>query len=86
MKIFGSVRYSDPEYLNNQKYTRDEKSDFYSVGMLFWEISSGQIPFESDIADGSLIFAIINGKREMIVNDTPQKYSEIYTGILFLQY
>src|SRR3954451_17954612 len=81
LKTFRSVRYSDPEYLNDPKYTMDEKSDVYSVGVLFWEISSGRIPFESESADGKLTLAIIQGKRETIIDDTPQKYSEIYTGI-----
>ena len=48
--------------------------------MLFWEISSGRVPFESD-SPGVNYIAIINGKREKIVEGTPLKYVEIYTGI-----
>ena len=81
LKMFGSVRYSDPKFLKDQEYARDEKSDVYSVGMLFWEISSGRVPFESDLADVSLALAIIGGKREIIIEDTPPKYFEIYKGI-----
>ncbi len=50
--------------------------------MLFWEISSGRIPFESDTPGGSLALAIMDGKRETIIEGTPLKYVEIYTGIL----
>ena len=75
--LSNSVRYSDPECLIYHEYT----SNVYNVGMLLWEISSGRIPFESEPADGKLISSIIHGKREMIVNGTPQKYSEIYTGM-----
>ena len=83
LKTFDSVRYSDPEYLNGQKYISDEKSDIYSVGMLFWEISSGRIPFISESDNEKLSLEIIRGKREIIVDGTPPEYSGVYTGIIF---
>src|SRR5205085_1871012 len=68
--------------LNDYKYTRDERSDIYSMGVLFWEISSGRIPFElNEVNNSSLALAIISGEREIKVDDTPSKYFEIYTGI-----
>ncbi|CAG8741554.1 19599_t:CDS:2, partial [Cetraspora pellucida] len=49
------------------------------VGVLLWEISSGTIPYESEIPIGfNLLNAIIYGKRETTVKGTPQKYVEIY--------
>ena len=80
MKAFGSIRYTDPEYLNDKKHIRDEKSDIYSVGMLFWEISSGQIPFKSCSNDFKVGLLVIGGKRESLIEGTPLKYSEIYEG------
>ena len=73
-KTNSSVRYSYPE---NLKYA----SNVYSMGMLFWEISSGRIPFKSYPADGRLTSAIIHGKREVIIKGTPQEYIEIYKGM-----
>ncbi|CAB5358207.1 unnamed protein product [Rhizophagus irregularis] len=48
-KLFGMVPYVDPICFNNnqstQTYSLNEKSDVYSIGVLLWEISSGQLPF-----------------------------------------
>ena len=79
MKAFGSMRYTDPEYLNDKKHIRDERSDIYSVGILFWEISSGRIPFES-YSDIKIALLVIQGKRESLIEGTPLKFSEIYEG------
>ena len=43
----GTISYIDPKKLNDsQPYSLNEKSDVYSVGVLLWEISSGQPPFK----------------------------------------
>ena len=82
LKGLGNMKYTDPECLKDpDNYVRNMKSDVYSLGMLFWEISSGRIPFESDSLSDNYI-SIINGKREKTVEGTPLKYVDIYTGIL----
>lgn len=58
----------------------NEKCDVYSVGVLLWEISSGQPPFKNELYDASLIMRIVNGYRENIVPDTPLDYSNLYIG------
>ncbi|CAG8434538.1 5345_t:CDS:2 [Diversispora eburnea] len=46
----GMFAYSDPEYLRNPtSYKRNKPSDIYSLGVLFWEISSGRPPFDKFI-------------------------------------
>ncbi|GES97501.1 kinase-like domain-containing protein [Rhizophagus clarus] len=88
--IFGLLPYIDPQYFeeqtnNNDKnyhYKANKKSDVYSVGVLLWEISSGQKPFESYDApykQPRLILEILNGKRETPVSNTPIDYINIYT-------
>ena len=56
-KLFGIIPYVDPKRFaskrrNNNNSTQlcslNEKSDVYSVGVLLWEISSGQPPFYND--------------------------------------
>jgi hypothetical protein len=66
---------------NNQMYSLNEKSDVYSVGVLLWEISSGQPPFdaEGEQYDVSLALKISQGLRETVVPDTPDEYVKIYT-------
>ena len=60
------------------------KSDVYSIGVLFWQLSSGRRPFytENEQYDASLAMEIKNGKREVIIEDTPVKYSNLYEGNL----
>ncbi|EXX62365.1 Skt5p [Rhizophagus irregularis DAOM 197198w] len=86
-KLFGMVPYVDPKSFskrrnnNNQMFSLNEKSDVYSVGVLLWEISSGQPPFyaEGEEYDVSLILEISQGLRETVVPDTPEEYVKIYT-------
>ncbi|GBC13887.2 kinase-like domain-containing protein [Rhizophagus irregularis DAOM 181602=DAOM 197198] len=80
-KTFGSIPYIDPKRLNDQKnYKLNKKSDVYSVGVLMWQISSGYQPFASDDYDASLVLSIIiNGRREEIIDGTPDEYSKLYT-------
>ena len=87
-KLFGMIPYVDPKSFskkgNNQTqiYSLNEKSDIYSIGVLLWEISSGQPPFyaEGEQYDVSLILDISQGLRETIVPDTPEDYVKIYTS------
>ncbi|GES80260.1 kinase-like domain-containing protein [Rhizophagus clarus] len=78
-KVFGVIPYIDPKQLNNQNYKLNKKSDVYSVGVLMWQISSGRRPYCINNYDASLILLIINGKREEIIDGTPDKYSKLYT-------
>ncbi|CAB4388367.1 unnamed protein product [Rhizophagus irregularis] len=82
--IMGVLPYIDPHHFKNQtkndnKNLPSKKSDVYSVGVLLWEISSGQKPFGSNDAS-FLLFDIINGKRETPISDTPVDYVNIYTS------
>ena len=67
---------------STQIYTLSEKSDVYSVGVLLWEISSGQPPFysENEPYDLDLAIEISGGLREAPVPNTPSDYTELYTG------
>jgi serine/threonine protein kinase len=82
MKLFGVIPYIDPKSFSNQDYKLDKNSDIYSIGILFWEISSGKPPFytEGKSYDICLAINISQGLREMPIPDTPKDYVEIYTG------
>ncbi|GBC41361.2 kinase-like domain-containing protein [Rhizophagus irregularis DAOM 181602=DAOM 197198] len=80
IKIFGSIPYIDPKGLEDQQnYKLTKKSDVYSVGVLMWQISSGYQPYRNDYYDVRLAVAIVMGKREKIIEETPAEYSKLYT-------
>ncbi|PKK65208.1 kinase-like protein [Rhizophagus irregularis] len=85
-KFFGIIPYVDPKKLNGRRKNKnstqdDKKSDIYSIGVLFWEISSGKPPFytEGKQYDFELALEITQGLREKPFPNTPEEYIKIYT-------
>jgi hypothetical protein len=84
-KLFGIIPYIDPTRFGKREdninltqiFSFNEKSDVYSVGVLLWEISSGQSPFSTKEYDLDLA---MQGLREDPIPDTPDKYIKLYTG------
>jgi serine/threonine protein kinase len=64
--------------INNSK--KNEESDVYSVGVLLWEITSGQPPFYGKSYDDNLIKEILQDLREISIPDTPIDYIKLYEG------
>ncbi|CAG8620799.1 7700_t:CDS:2, partial [Diversispora eburnea] len=61
----GIYAYSDPGYIRNYiMYKRSKASDIYSLGVLFWELSSGRPPFNNKDD-----FEIL----EMVKSDNPKQ-------------
>ncbi|CAG8559071.1 5896_t:CDS:2 [Diversispora eburnea] len=76
----GVAAYTDPRYLRDQmKYKRDKSSDIYSLGVLFWELSSGRPPFHN-IPPFTIYKSVTSGEREKPVNETPRDYIDIYSS------
>ncbi|CAB4436857.1 unnamed protein product [Rhizophagus irregularis] len=73
--IYGNLPYIAPEVISGKKTTK--KSDIYSIGMLMWEISSGQPPFNCYENDYKLALNIINGMRPKVIAGTPLKYENL---------
>src|SRR2546423_5049808 len=72
------MAYIDPQCFKGNTFSRNEKSDIYALGVIFWELSSGKIPFEH--VDRYLIpFEINNGQREKAIAGTPAEYVKLYT-------
>ena len=76
---FGLIPYIDPKKFDSESYSLNKKSDVYSIGVLLWEISSGQPPFKGK-SSLSLIVQIPQGLRETPIFDTPSAYVNLYTG------
>ncbi|CAB5381687.1 unnamed protein product [Rhizophagus irregularis] len=51
---------------------------FTCIGVLLWEISSGKPPFHEENNKIGLIYDISQGRREEIIPDTPNDYSNLY--------
>ena len=80
-KMLGLIPYMDPKFLRQRaNYKFSKKSDVYSVGILMWQISSGYQPFHTENYDIKLAMDIVSGRREEIINETPDKYSDLYQG------
>ncbi|RIA97952.1 kinase-like domain-containing protein [Glomus cerebriforme] len=79
--IYGNLPYIAPEVIAGKETTF--ASDVYSIGILMWEISSGQPPFASvdsfDQVDHDYYFAmrIIYGMRPKIVSGAPLEYEKL---------
>ena len=95
LSSFDTIPYNGPEGFNNikdanssegenqieqHKYELNEKSDIYSLGVLFWELSSGNKPFANKEYDLYLAMEIAQGLRESIVEDTPEEYYNLYAS------
>ncbi|RGB41404.1 kinase-like domain-containing protein, partial [Rhizophagus diaphanus] len=80
-KFFGCVPYVDQKKFSgrNKNKKLNEKSDIYSVGVLFWELSSGQPPFATEEYDIDLAIEISQGRRKEPILNTPENYIKIYT-------
>ena len=76
------IPYVDPLVFNDAKYKLNEKSDIYSLGVILWEISSGQRPFYADGKqyDNNLAIEIAKGLREKPIPGTPNDYITLYRG------
>ncbi|CAI2161527.1 16693_t:CDS:2 [Funneliformis geosporum] len=77
---FGKTAYMEPQILADQNFEYIKASDIYSFGILMWEISSGQSPFENKFNNNQdLIIAITCYEtREISIADTPDDYEKLY--------
>ncbi|KAF9364404.1 Mitogen-activated protein kinase kinase kinase 7 [Mortierella sp. NVP85] len=79
--------YIAPERLTKNGTRFTNECDIYSLGMVFWEISSGRPPFDHLIAacsveDGTLMSLaqnIVSGRRERTVQGTDPVFEDLYT-------
>ncbi|RIB24273.1 kinase-like domain-containing protein [Gigaspora rosea] len=74
----GMPAYIDPQCLKDPTYQRDMKSDIYSLGVILWEISSGQPPFKSFEVGYAITIHVFKGGRETTVEGTPLKFEQLY--------
>ncbi|CAG8480773.1 5060_t:CDS:10 [Paraglomus occultum] len=75
----GIQAYVDPLSLADVSYQRGKESDIFSLGVILWEISSGQRPCEGMTSAASIIEFRLNGSRDEPVLGTPEDYIDLYS-------
>ncbi|MTK64179.1 MAG: protein kinase, partial [Methanobacterium sp.] len=68
-------QYAAPEQISNQYGKADERTDIYQLGTVFYELVTGNLPFEGEIA-------AVYGS---ILNTTPKLPSEIDSSAKFVE-
>ncbi|CAI2176288.1 10967_t:CDS:2 [Funneliformis geosporum] len=76
----GVIPYMDPKIFENPLYDLNKKSDIYSLGVLFWELTSRSSPFnfETTGETTSIQIEILNGKREKPIIFTNDVFVKLY--------
>jgi serine/threonine protein kinase len=77
------ITFNIRETTDKQKHSYEltKKSDIYSLGVLFWELTSGLSPFNYEnrtYSDYALIKDIFEGKREKPIPNTNTKFVKLY--------
>ncbi|MFC1595550.1 protein kinase [Gemmatimonadota bacterium] len=78
----GTVAYSSPEQLVGAPV--DRRSEIFSLGVVFYELLTGQLPFKSP-SEGELVFEIINTEQEMLTScreDVPENICSVVNKML----
>ncbi|GBB98590.1 hypothetical protein RclHR1_03270014 [Rhizophagus clarus] len=78
--LYGVIPYVDPKTFDRKtSYKINEKSDIYSLGVLFWELTSHSSPFNYKTRnDYTLMLAILNGLREEPIQNTNAIFVGLY--------
>lgn len=71
-----SIRWCAPEVFRRNA-SRTKESDIWSLGLVFWEISSRKIPFAEEVNETIVINFIKDGEKEVIPDDCPSFLSTI---------
>ncbi|CAG8465000.1 9479_t:CDS:2, partial [Acaulospora morrowiae] len=76
--LVGVIPFIEPQKIMDTKYKQDQRSDIYSLGVVFWLISSRRCPF-NDQSFVNISLMISKGERENPVEKTPSHYVRLYS-------
>jgi serine/threonine protein kinase len=78
-RVHGVTPYMDPKFFENHSYRITKKSDIYSLGVLFWELTSRCSPFKYKSGDDYVLrIRILNGLREKPIQNTNAIFVKLY--------
>jgi len=78
----GTLAYSSPEQLTGRPV--DRRSEVFSLGVVFYELLTGRLPFKSS-SEGELLFEIINNEQDLpseLRKDIPANVDAIVNKML----
>ncbi|KAG9324532.1 hypothetical protein KVV02_006026 [Mortierella alpina] len=73
----GVASFLAPERFPTKRPIYSAACDIYSLGVIFWHISSGRIPFGKRLREPALLKELMEGHREQIVLGTPREYRDM---------
>ncbi|KAG0354688.1 hypothetical protein BGZ54_001523 [Gamsiella multidivaricata] len=73
----GVASFLAPERFPQQRPVYSAACDIYSLGVIFWHISSGRIPFVKRLREPVLLRELMEGHREEIVPGTPKEFRDL---------
>ncbi|KAG0088944.1 hypothetical protein BGZ92_005530 [Podila epicladia] len=73
----GVASFLAPERFPIKRPVYTAACDVYSLGVVFWHISSGRIPFAKRLREPALLKELMEGHREEIVPGTPKEYRDM---------
>ncbi|KAF9432302.1 hypothetical protein BGZ76_011004 [Entomortierella beljakovae] len=73
----GVASFLAPERFPSTRPVYTAACDIYSLGVIFWHISSGRIPFQTRLKDPSLLDDLMRGLREDIQPNTPKQFRDL---------
>ncbi|CAI2181517.1 17551_t:CDS:2 [Funneliformis geosporum] len=75
----GVIPYMEPKTFKDPLFKLTKKSDIYSLGVLFWELTSCASPFNFEsTVDIAIRFEILEGLRENSIPTTNSSFVKIY--------
>ncbi|CAB4432623.1 unnamed protein product [Rhizophagus irregularis] len=80
-EVFGVIPYVDPKMLDPKiPYNLTKKSDIYSMGVIFWQLTSCSLPFNFKKRQdhASITLDILNGVREEPIPNTNVEFIKLY--------
>ncbi|MGA2655278.1 MAG: protein kinase [Gammaproteobacteria bacterium] len=76
----GTISWMAPEIVSNPRANYTAECDRYSLGVVFWEIASGNLPYEN-MALPMIVVSIIQGMHDPIPQNCPQEFTNLITGL-----